>query len=201
MPTYIIAITGASGAIYGIRLLECMLRNGFKIYLTITKEGLYILKEEVGVLWEGKEHEINEVICNYYGVSKDMLRYYDEDNLTASIASGSAHTNGMIIIPCSMKVVSSIACGFASNLVERAADVILKEKRPLIIVPRETPLNSIHLRNLLSLSNMGVHVIPAMPAFYNKPTTVADIIDFVVGRVLDSLHIENNLFKRWADFK
>jgi len=201
MPTYIIAITGASGAIYGIKLLEYMLKNGLKIYLTITKEGLHILREEVGVLWEGKECEINSVICNYYGVSKDTLCYYDETNLTAAIASGSVHTDGMIVVPCSMKVAASIACGFASNLVERAADVILKEKRPLIIVPRETPLNSIQLRNLLALSNMGVHVIPAMPAFYNKPTTVADIVDFVVGRVLDSLHIENNLFKRWMDSK
>ncbi len=201
MPAYIIAITGASGAIYGIRLLECMLKNGFKIHLTITKEGLYILKEEVGVLWEGEECEINSVICNYYGVSRDMLCYYDETNLSAAIASGSVHTDGMIVIPCSMKVAASIACGFAANLVERAADVTLKEKRPLIIVPRETPLNSIHLRNLLTLSDMGVHIIPAMPAFYSKPTTVTDIVNFVVGRVLDSLHIENNLFKRWMDSK
>ena len=201
MSTYIIAITGASGAIYGIRLLDYMLGNGFKVYLTITKEGWYIMREEVGVSWEGKEGEINSLICKYYGVSADTLRYYDETNLTAAIASGSIHTDGMIVVPCSMKVAASIACGFASNLVERAADVILKEKRPLIIVPRETPLNSIHLRNLLTLSNMGVHVIPAMPAFYNKPTTVADIVDFVVGRVLDSLHIENNLFKRWMDSK
>ena len=201
MPAYIIAITGASGAIYGIRLLEYMLKKGLKIHLTITKEGLYILREEIGVLWEGKECEINALICNYYGVSKDTLCYYDETNLTATIASGSVQTDGMIVVPCSMKVTSSIACGFASNLVERAADVILKEKRPLIIVPRETPLNSIHLRNLLTLSDMGVHVIPAMPAFYTKPTTVADIVDFVVGRILDSLHIENNLFKRWMDSK
>ena len=96
-----------------------------------------------------------------------------------------------------MKVVASVACGFASNLVERAADVTLKEKRRLIIVPRETPLNSIHLRNLLTLSEMGVHVIPAMPAFYGRPETVADIVDFIVGRILDSLHIDNDFYKRW----
>src|SRR3972149_4638392 len=128
MPTYIIAITGASGVIYGIRLLEYMLKKGFKIHLTITKEGLYILREEIGVLWEGKECEINSIICNYYGVSKDTLCYYDETNLTAAIASGSVHTDGMIVIPCSMKVAASIACGFAAILIERAAAVSLKEK-------------------------------------------------------------------------
>ncbi len=198
MSAYIIAITGASGAIYGVRLLEYMVRKGFKVYLTITREGWYILKEEVGFFWEGGEKEINSAICKYYGVSSESLHYYSEDNLTAPIASGSVHTDGMIVIPCSMKVVASMACGFASNLVERAADVILKEKRRLIIVPRETPLNSIHLRNLLTLSEMGVHVIPAMPAFYSRPEKVADIVDFIVGRVLDSLHIENNLYKRWG---
>lgn len=197
MSAYIIAITGASGAIYGVRLLEYMVRNGFKVHLIITREGWYILKQEDGFFWEGGENEITSAICKYYGASSENLHYYSEDNLTAPIASGSVHTDGMIVIPCSMKVVASMACGFASNLVERAADVILKEKRRLVIVPRETPLNSIHLRNLLALSEMGVHVIPAMPAFYSRPEKVADIVDFIVGRVLDSLHIENNLYKRW----
>ena len=198
MSTYIIAITGASGAIYGIKLLDYMVRNGCKVYLTITKEGWYILKEEVGFFWEGGEDEINDAICKYYGVSVESLRYYKEDNLTAAIASGSVPTDGMIIVPCSMKTVASIACGFTSNLVSRAADVILKEKRRLIIVPREAPLNSIHLRNLLTLSEMGVHVIPAMPAFYNKPERIADMVDFIVGRILDGLYIENTLYKRWV---
>lgn len=199
MPAYIIAITGASGAIYGVRLLEYMVKNGFEVYLTITREGWYILKEEVGLSWEGKdEKETNSALCKHYGVPPERLHYYKEDNLTAPIASGSVYNAGMIVIPCSMKVVASIACGFASNLVERSADVILKEKRKLLIVPRETPVNSIHLRNLLTLSEMGVYIIPAMPAFYNKPKSVEDIVDFIVGRVLDSLHIENNLYKRWG---
>lgn len=197
MSAYIIAITGASGSIYGVRLLDYMVKNGFKIYLTITKEGWYILKEETGFYWEGREEEINYAICKHYDVSKDRFRYYDEENLTAAIASGSVSTDGMIVVPCSMKTAASIVSGVASNLIGRAADVIIKEKRKLIIVPRETPLNTIHLRNLLALSEMGIHVIPAMPAFYNKPESIADIVDFIVGRILDSLHIENCLYKRW----
>ncbi|OGW59223.1 MAG: aromatic acid decarboxylase [Nitrospirae bacterium RIFCSPHIGHO2_02_FULL_42_12] len=196
-PSYIIAITGASGAIYGVRLLEYMVKNGHVIHLTVTREGWYILNEEAGFSWEGNEKEIASAISKYYGTSTENLHYYNEDNLSASIASGSVHIDGMIVVPCSMKVVASVACGFASNLVERAADVTLKEKRRLIIVPRETPLNSIHLRNLLTLSEMGVHVIPAMPAFYGRPETIADIVDFIVGRILDSLHIDNDFYKRW----
>lgn len=199
MRSYIVAITGASGSIYGIRLLEYLVNNGFRIYLTITKEGWYILKEETGFFCEGSETEINSYICRYFKAEPGNLHYYNEENLFAPIASGSVQTDGMIVVPCSMKAAASIACGLASNLPERAADVTLKEKRNLIIVPRETPLNSIHLRNLLTLSEMGVHVIPAMPAFYNNPKTIDDIADFIAGRILDSLHIENTLYQRWGN--
>jgi len=198
MPTYIIAITGASGVVYGLRLLDFMVNNGMEVHLIVTKEGWYILREEAGFFWEGDEGEISSAIQKFYGVKEENLRYYDEKNLAAPIASGSVPTDGMIIVPCSMKMVASISCGIASNLVGRAADVILKEKRRLIIVPRETPLNTIHLRNLLTLSEMGVHIIPAMPAFYNRPETITDIVDFIVGRILDNLHIKNDLYKRWS---
>lgn len=197
MTSYIVAITGASGSIYGIRLIEHLAGNGFRIYLTITKEGWYILRQEADFFCEGSESEINSYICRYFKLPPDNIHYYDEENLTAPIASGSVHTDGMIVVPCSMKTAASIACGLASNLVGRAADVTLKEKRKLIIVPRETPLNSIHLRNLLTLSELGVHVIPAMPAFYNKPGSIDEIVDFIAGRILDSLQIENTLYRRW----
>lgn len=199
MPSYIVAITGASGSIYSIKLLEHLTSYGFKVYLTITKEGWYILKEETDFFFEGSEQEINSYICQYFHVTPENLLYYNEETLVAPIASGSVHTDGMIVVPCSMKAAASIACGLASNLVGRAADVTLKERRQLIIVPRETPLNSIHLRNLLTLSEMGVHVIPAMPAFYNKPKSIDDIVDFIVGRILDSLHVVNTLYKRWGE--
>ncbi len=199
MSSYIIAITGASGAIYGIRLLEYLLKNRVTVYLTVTKEAWWIIKDETGLFREGTEEEINSSLCEFYGVSREMLYYYDENNMKAPIASGSFRTDGMIIIPCSMKTVASIASGVSSNLVGRSADVMLKEKRKLIIVPRETPLNTVHLRNLLSLSELGIHIIPAMPAFYNKPTTIADMVEFITGRILDALNIDNNLYNRWGN--
>jgi 4-hydroxy-3-polyprenylbenzoate decarboxylase len=201
MRTYTIAITGASGSIYGVRLLQYLLKNGHKVYLTITKEGSLILKEEVGYDWQEyqKEKEIENKIKRDLKVKETNLYYFSEDNLSAPISSGSVKVDGMIVIPCSMKTLSGIACGYANNLVERAADVMLKERRTLILVPRETPLNSIHLRNMLALSEMGVMIIPAMPAFYSCPEKIDDLIDFMVGKVLDSLDIENNLFRRWKE--
>jgi 4-hydroxy-3-polyprenylbenzoate decarboxylase len=199
METYTIAITGASGSIYGIRLLKYLLEKRHKVYLTITKEGSLILKEEVGIDWQEyqKEKEIEKKIKRDLKLREASLCYFNEDNLFAPISSGSAKVEAMIIIPCSMKTLSGIACGYANNLVERAADVMIKEGRTLVLVPRETPVNSIHLRNMLILSEMGVKIIPAMPAFYSSPKNINDLVDFVVGKVLDSLCIENNLFKRW----
>jgi 4-hydroxy-3-polyprenylbenzoate decarboxylase len=197
MGTYTIAITGASGSIYGVRLLKYLLEKGHKVYLTITKEGCLILKEEVGFDWQGYEKEIEKKIKRDLKLKEANLYYFNEDNLSAPISSGSAQVNAMAIIPCSMKALSGIACGYANNLVERAADVMIKEGHTLILVPRETPLNSIHLRNMLILSEMGVKIIPAMPAFYSCPKNIDDLVDFMVGKVLDSLRIENNLFKRW----
>jgi 4-hydroxy-3-polyprenylbenzoate decarboxylase len=199
MATYTIAITGASGSIYGVRLLQYLLMNGHKVYLTLTKEGSLILKEEVGYDWQEyqKEIEIEKKIKKDLRLRKANLHYFREDDLSAPISSGSVTIDAMIVIPCSMKSLSGIACGYANNLVERAADVMLKEGRTLILVPRETPLNSIHLRNMLTLSEMGVKIIPAMPAFYSCPKKIDDIVDFVVGKVLDSLGVENNLFRRW----
>jgi 4-hydroxy-3-polyprenylbenzoate decarboxylase len=197
MGTYTIAITGASGSIYGVRLLKYLLEKKHKVYLTITKEGSLILKEEMGLEWQGQKKEIEKKIKLSLNLKQANLHFFSEDNLSATISSGSAKVDAMIVIPCSMKSLSGIACGYANNLVERAADVMLKEGRTLILVPRETPLNSIHLRNMLTLSEMGVKIIPAMPAFYSCPEKIDDLIDFMVGKVLDSLGIENNLFRRW----
>jgi len=205
MGTYTIAITGASGSIYGVSLLKYLLEKKHTVYLTITKEGGLILKEEMGFNWQGYQKEIEKEIENKIEnkIKRDLklkeikLHYFSEDNLSAPISSGSVKVDAMIIIPCSMKSLSGIACGYANNLVERAADVMLKEGRTLILVPRETPLNSIHLRNMLTLSEMGVKIIPAMPAFYSCPEKIDDLIDFMVGKVLDSLGIENSLFRRW----
>jgi 4-hydroxy-3-polyprenylbenzoate decarboxylase len=209
MAIYTVAITGASGSIYGVRLLTYLLKKKHTVYLTVTKEGGLILKEEAGLDWKEDqiekemkpqketEKEIEKKIRRDLKIKEANLHCFREDNLSASIASGSAKVDAMIVIPCSMKSLSGIACGYANNLVERAADVMLKERRTLILVPREMPLNSIHLRNMLVLSEMGVKIIPAMPAFYSHPETMDDLVNFVVGKVLDSLGIENNLFRRW----
>jgi len=197
MGTYTIAITGASGSIYGVRLLKYLLKKGHRVYLTITKEGGLILKDEVGYKWEGNEKNIERKIKNDLKVKRANLHYFNENNLYAPISSGSVKVDAMVVIPCSMKTLSGITCGYANNLVERASDVMIKEGRTLILVPRETPLNTIHLKNMLTLSEMGVRMIPAMPAFYSSPKNIDDLVDFIIGKVLDSLSIENNLFKRW----
>ncbi len=201
MGIYNIAITGASGSIYGVRLLEYLLKNGHKAYLIVTKEGSLILKEEVGYDWSalgrGSEKAVEKRIKKDLKLEKVRLTFFNEENLYAPISSGSVKVDAMVVIPCSMKTLSGIAHGYANNLVERAADVMIKEGRPLILVPRETPLNTIHIRNMLALSKIGVKIIPAMPAFYSKPKDIDDLVDFVVGKVLDSLKIENSLFRRW----
>jgi len=197
MGIYTIAITGASGSVYGVRLLQYLLKNRHKVFLVITKEGSLILKEEVGYDWSGSGNGEEKKIKRDLKMDKGSLFLLSEDNLCAPISSGSAQVDAMVIIPCSMKTLSGIAHGYANNLVERSADVMIKEGRPLLLVPRETPLNSIHLKNMLILSEMGIKIIPPMPAFYSHPKNIEDIVDFIVGKVLDSLKIENNLYKRW----
>lgn len=198
MSIYTIAITGASGASYGMRVLQALVTGGHNVYLTITGDGLHILNDETGLMLKGSETEIQYALEKHLSAKEGQLRYFDEDNLYAPIASGSSPVDGMVVIPCSMKALSSMAHGFASNLIERAADVTIKEKRKLIIVPRETPLSTIHLRNMLALSEAGCHIIPAMPAFYHHPKKISDMVDFIAGRVLDALGVENKLSPRWG---
>lgn len=198
MSIYTIAITGASGATYGLRVLRALITGGHNVYLTITGDGLHILNDETGLMLKGSETDIQYAVEKHLEAKEGQLRYFDEDNLYAPIASGSSPVDGMVVIPCSMKALSSMAHGFASNLIERAADVTIKEKRKLIIVPRETPLSTIHLRNMLALSEVGCHIIPAMPAFYHHPKKITDMVDFIAGRVLDALGVENDLSPRWG---
>lgn len=198
MSIYTIAITGASGAPYGLKLLQELVKGGHTVSLCISREGLSILHDEAGLLLNGSETEIQKAVERALKSKKGRLRYFDEDNLHAPIASGSAKVDAMVVIPCSMKTLSSIAHGFASNLIERAADVMIKEKRKLIIVPRETPLSAIHLRNMLALAELGCHIIPAMPAFYHHPKKIPDMVDFIVGRVMDSMGLANDLSPRWG---
>lgn len=197
MSSYVVAISGASGAVYGVRLLEYLLKEKKKIYLTLTYEARLIIKGELGLDWGTQFSETARILEKRY--SGYDLVYCDEKDMTAPIASGSVPTQGMVLAPCSMKTLAAIAHGFSSNLLERAADVTLKEKRPLVLVPRETPLSQIHLRNMLTLAEMGATLIPAMPAFYNNPRSIDDMVHFIVGRVLDSLRIENRIYTRWKE--
>jgi 4-hydroxy-3-polyprenylbenzoate decarboxylase len=198
MSTYTIAISGASGAPYALRLLQALVKGGHSIYLSISGDGLSILNDETGLMLKGSETDIQYALEKHLEAKEGQIAYFDEDNMYAPIASGSAKVDAMVVVPCSMKALASIAHGFASNLIERAADVMLKEKRKLIIVPRETPLSTLHLRNMLTLAEAGCHIIPAMPAFYHHPKKISDMVDFVTGRVLDSMGVENDLSPRWG---
>lgn len=203
MAGYVVALTGASGAVYGVRLIEELLKRGDDVELVISPSGFLLLKEELGI--ECSSADAGGKISAYIEKrskpgkkrTKGALRFTPSDDLTASTASGSSLKRAMVVCPCSMGTLARIAAGISGNLIERAADCVLKERGTLVLVPRETPLNSIHLENMLKLSRMGTVILPAMPAFYTHPETVDDMVDFVVGKTLDILGIENSLYKRW----
>jgi len=183
----VVAVTGASGTIYGRRLLEILHEKKIETHLIVSRAAEKVIKHELGT---GKKD-----------LERLATQVYDEDDLTAPLMSGSFKTDGMVIIPCSMKTLAGITHGFADNLIVRAADVTLKEKRPLVVVPRETPLSIVHLRNMLEAAKIGVFMVPAMPAFYHRPEKIDDLVNFIVGRVLDCLGIEHRLFKRYSGMK
>lgn len=192
-----LAITGASGAVYGLRLCEELLRAGARVSLLISAAGFAVLKQERGLDWDISANLTGEM-HRYFSCDGTRLNYYAEDDFFAPIASGSSAPDAMLVAPCSMGTLSRIASGNSGNLLERSADVMLKEGRPLVLVPRETPLNAIHLEHMLKLARLGVKIVPAMPAFYQRPDTLDDLVDFVVGKVLDSIGVEHALFKRWG---
>ncbi|PJN62175.1 putative aromatic acid decarboxylase [Paenibacillus sp. GM1FR] len=191
----VVGITGASGSIYGIRLIETLLDLEYNVHLVISNAGWRVLKEELD--WDVTNRDA--VLEEKFGNRAGSLIYHPVSDIGASIASGSYLADGMVIMPCSMGTLSSIAQGSSDNLMSRAADVMMKEGRTLILVPRETPLHAIHLENMLKLSRLGVRMIPAMPAFYYKPQTMDELILFLVGKVLDSLRIPHQLFTRWGE--
>ncbi|MBC9783243.1 UbiX family flavin prenyltransferase [Heliobacterium chlorum] len=182
-PDWVVGITGASGSIYALRLLEVMAEMGMRPHLVVSEAGERVIREET-------ERTLSDLAKRY--------PLYDVRDVGGPIASGSFPAAGMIVIPCSMHTVAAMAMGLADNLLTRAADVTLKEGRPLIVVPRETPLHLIHLENMGRLAQAGARIVPAMPAFYHQPTTLVELIDFVVGKVLDQAGISHQLFKRWG---
>ncbi|MBI4654484.1 MAG: UbiX family flavin prenyltransferase [Nitrospirae bacterium] len=196
MKSFVVAITGASGAIYGLKLIEELLKVNSKIYLIISTQAFLIIKTETGINLKGRtERETGKKVQMHF--SSNKIEYYSEKNLSAPISSGSFIVDAMLITPCSMKTLSGIANGYANTLIERTADVFLKEGRRLILMPREMPLSAIHLENMLKLARLGVKIIPPIPAFYHKPKSIKDIVNFVVGKTLDAICIQHSLFRRW----
>lgn len=202
MKGLIIAVTGASGSIYAKRLMQYLGSRGIPMYLTITEAGKRVMEQELGWTIPDSPSTAETRIKSYLGLDNSSpLRYFDVRDIGAPIASGTFRLDGMVVLPCSMATVSGIATGASSDLVERAADVTLKEGRTLVVVPRETPLSAIHLRNLLTLAEVGVRVLPAMPAFYTQPQKIEDLVDFLIGKILDVLSIDHDLFRRWDGLK
>lgn len=191
---WIVGMTGASGGIYGVTLCRCLLDTGYTVHLIITDAGWRVLHDEMGWSMAKRGETVNE----HFGGSAGSLIYHPIQDIGASIASGSFIVEGMVIIPCSMGSMAAIAHGLSNNLLQRASDVMLKEGRKLVIVPRETPLSPIHLENMLKLSRVGVTVVPAMPAFYHHPATIEDMVHFMVGKTLDAMGINNQIYDRWG---
>lgn len=200
-----IAISGASGTIYGIRALQFLLENNYKVELVISESASKVAKEEINLELSLNPEILKEQVLSYLEnnskkkTQRALLNVWKYDDIAASISSGSYRTLGMIVIPASMGTIGAIASGTSDNLITRAADVCLKERRKLVIVPREMPFNTIHLENLLKLSKIGAIIAPASPAFYHEPKEVMDTVDFVVGKVLDLFGIEHSMFKRWKE--
>lgn len=192
MKRYILAITGASGSIFGIRLLEELLKSA-EVHLLISQNTFPIIAEETGIDWSVDTEA--RARAHY---ATDRLFFFEDRQMHAPAASGSFSTDGMFVVPCTMKTLAGIAVGYANNLIERAADVTIKEGRPLLLAPREMPFSAIHLENMLKLARIGVKIAPPVPAFYHKPENLQEMIDFMVGKWLDQFGIEHTLFTRWG---
>lgn len=192
--SFAVCFSGGSGIAHGLRLVEVLLGCGHEVHLCATKAALRVLVHEEG---RAVDLERPDLAGLFAPALRSRLRAHALDAVEAAPASGSAGIDATIVVPCSMGTLARIAHGFSSNLVERAADVALKEGRPLVVVPRETPLSVVHLKNMLTLARLGAVVLPAMPGYYHRPKTVQDLVDFVVGKILDRLRVEHPLVRRW----
>jgi len=204
MKRIVLAITGASGSVYGVRLLDVLLQHDVEVHLTISPAATQVFDREMGQQLNLEVLEPPQLFesLTYWPESgqnhRGKLIYHQHRDYNAGIASGSFPTDGMVICPCSMGTLASLAHGISTNLIHRAADVHLKERRKLVVVPRETPLGSIQLDNMKTLSDAGAVILPAMPGFYHQPQSLADLVDFIVGRICDQLGVDNALMSRWG---
>lgn len=197
--TLILAMTGASGACYGLKLLEMLLKAHKKVYLMVSQPGQMVINMETGLSVPGRPAEMREYLGARYGAQPGQLTVFGKDQWTAAIASGGHQAYAMVVCPCTTGSLANIAQGSSRNLIERAADVMIKEKRQLIMVVRETPLSAIHLNNMLTLTHLGVTIMPANPGFYLQPKSIDDLVNFMVARILDHLDVPHQLLPRWGE--
>jgi 4-hydroxy-3-polyprenylbenzoate decarboxylase len=193
-----LAWTGASGIQYGIRLLECLLQGGCEVSLMVSRPAQVVIGLETDLTLPGRPADMQRALRERFAAGPDQLRVYGRDQWTAPLASGSAVPDAMVICPCTTATVSAVATGASRSLIERAADVVLKEGRELILVIRETPFSAIHLENMLRLARAGACVMPAAPGFYHRPQEVSELVDFMVARVLDRLGLPQQLIQPWG---
>jgi 4-hydroxy-3-polyprenylbenzoate decarboxylase len=197
--TICLAFTGASGMPYGVRLLECLLAAGCRVQLLYSQVAQIVARQEIGLELPARASEARASLQQRYATLPGTLEVYGREEWFAPLASGSNPPDAMVVCPCSMGTLAAIAQGLASRLIERAADVVLKEGRKLVLVPRETPLSAIHLENMLRLSRAGAVILPPNPGFYHHPRHVEDLVDFVVARILDQLQVRHTLLQRWGE--
>jgi 4-hydroxy-3-polyprenylbenzoate decarboxylase len=199
MKTIVLALTGASGLPYSMRLLESLLHSGQSVHLVYSQAAQIVAKQELDFVLPNRPQDAEKILAERFGKVSGKLRVFGRDDWFAPMASGSNPGDAMVICPCTMGTLAAVAAGLSDDLITRAADVMLKEKRPLILVPRETPFSALHLDNMLKLSHAGAVILPPNPGFYHHPQSVQDLVDFVVAKVLDHLGVEHVLVKRWGE--
>ena len=194
-----LAMTGASGAAYSLRLMQCLLRENIQVQFITSQPGQIVMGMETELKLTGSPQNMRQTFVDHFNADPELIRVYSRDQWTAPPASGSSVADAMVVCPCTMGSLASIAVGSSDNLIHRAADVAIKERKTLILVPRETPFSAIHLENMLKLARLGVVILPPNPGFYHGVSEVSELVDFVVARILDQLGIDNDLSPRWGD--
>jgi 4-hydroxy-3-polyprenylbenzoate decarboxylase len=197
--TVIVALTGASGMLYGLRLIESLVRAQARVFLLYSQAAHVVAKQELGLVLPPRAGDAERLFSERYGAKEGQLRAFGRDDWFAPVASGSNPADAMVICPCTTGTLASVAMGLSDNLIERAADVMLKERRKLVLVPRETPFSVVHLENMLQLARAGAVILPANPGFYHHPERIEDLVDFVVARILDHVGVAHDLVRRWGE--
>ncbi|GGP27762.1 flavin prenyltransferase UbiX [Silvimonas amylolytica] len=200
MKTITVGLTGASGLPYGMRLIECLLAAGCRVHVLYTQAAQIVARQELGYTWPGRAAEFADWLREHFKLPADApLKVFGQQEWFAPMASGSNPGDGMVVCPCTMGALAAIAAGVSDNLLERAADVMIKEGKKLVLVPREAPFSALHLENMLKLARLGVVILPPNPGFYHHPKSIDDLVDFVVARILDQLAVPHQLMQRWGD--